>query len=231
MNLIKKFEQCINKKIDNLTEEDFLNILNSDILIENFKSISEIYNLFNDLSSENFSESILKLINTIKEQFSLINNEELLTNAFDEYLNNSLTREELIEKLKLFENSDDPIFSISAYICSMISLNEVDLKDEEEKIVKKISEIEKILSNLSPLEQSYSIQCEIIDLIYTLREKYFEIYDVDLLLENEWVDQTTLNLNIYGLKYVEKTIVPKNFKYKPSELGLLYTKEKGNENG
>jgi len=131
--------------------------------------------------------------------------------------------------MKQYRESSDPLFVISVFICSLIAIQDVDLSTEKNVLIENIKKVEEIFNQIGRIENSYVLRCDIIDLIYQVRERYFLAYEEDILKEISWVDQKADEVNLFAEKTLNTETLPK-INIKPEQLGFIdITKLKNKE--
>lgn len=228
MNLTK-FENKIGMKVNDLNEEKFIQIIKNPVYHEFFSNIKDMLDLIDEIMKrKQDDESFIKELYTTKYLLQLDEDANILDKTFEKYRNNKITREELLEQMKKFRSSSDPIFVISVFICSMIALEDVSLKDEENVLKSSVEQMKDIFNNLGRIETSYSLRCDLIDLLYTLRSKYFN--HCGIVIDIDWVDDEADKLLEFQSQFNNREIP--EIGVKPEQLGFLdITKLKGGEDG
>lgn len=223
---ISKFENKIGMKIEDLNEEKFIQILKSVKLFSDEKDAMDTLDEIIKRRQDN--PEFVRELTSVKFSLQLDEDAKILDKLFERYRNGKITREELINQMKIFRSSSDPIFVISTVICSMIALEDVQLKDEENIIKSSINGVKNIFECLGRIETTYPLRCDLIDLLYTLRSKYFN--HCGIILDMDWVDEETDKL-IEFQSQLNKREIPE-IGIKPEQLGFLdITKLKGGEDG
>ena len=194
-----------------------------------FLDTKEAMDLLDKLIDKNRDNNFKKELNTIKISIQLLDNEKIIDTVFKNYREDKIKREELLKTLKRYRNSSDPLFVVSVFICSLIATQDVNLSQERNILVKNVNDLKALLDNLGRFENSYVLRCNIIDLIYQVRERYFIAYEDDILAGIKWVDAAADELNDFAEKTLSTEVLPK-LNVKPEQLGFIdITKLKNKE--
>lgn len=220
MTILNEFEKEIGISAEMLDEKAMIQIMANPEYSHFFTNTKEAIDLLDSLIEKNQDSTFKKELNTIKISIQLLENEDIINKIFKKYRDNKITRAELLKDLERFRNSSDPIFVISVFICSLIATQDVDLKIEEDKLKKAILETKNLVDDLGRLENSYLLQCNIVDLIYQVRERYFDVYEIDILKDIPWVDEKADELNEYEYELNNGFVVP-NVDVTPEQLGFI----------
>lgn len=215
---LSQLKQKIGIKIEDLNEETLLYILKNPEYKNFFNDRRLFLGLLDEILERNQDKNFLKEIYTIKYSLELLQNEEIISNLFTSYRNESITREKLLETMKNYRNSEDSIFVISVFICSLIALPDVDLSLEIEKLEKNIEKVKSIFENLGELKGSYNLRCDLIDLICQIRTKIFSVYNHSI--DISWLDKEIDKIDEFTLEILNKRELPE-INIKPEQLGFI----------
>lgn len=219
---IKTFETKIGMVVEELDEEKLISVIKNPDNIEFFKETKTTLDILDCILERNKNETFLKEVLTLKHSTEMIENERLLNNVFEDYRDEKITREKLIEELRRFLDSSDPKFVISTIICMLIALGDIDLSGDIELIKSNIEKFKNIFDTIGKIEKSYQLRCDLIDLMYILRTKFFELYNIEL--EMNWVDTEVDRIDEFTSKLLEEhsgsSELPE-IDIKPEELGFI----------
>lgn len=218
MRIINQFEKKLNKKLEALSYNDFLDILKNDNYKEFFSNTRDTLEIITTLIERNPNKDFIKELYTLKFQTEMLEDENIINSLFTKARNKEITKEKLEETLKNFRTSIDPLFVVSVFLCSLVEGS--NLKDEETKLIEAIKNIEmNIFSQISDYETSYQLRCSIIDLIYTVREYWWNVYETDILEGINWVDNETDALINFKNQKLGNEI--KSLNIKPEQMGFI----------
>lgn len=215
---IKEFEQKIGMRVEGLNEERFIEILKNPEFKKLFDDKKEFLDLLEEILNRNQDESFKKEVNILKYTLQLLQDEEIIDGLFKRYREEKITREKLLEAMKNYRDSSDPIFVVSVFICSIIALKDVDLRPELENLKKNIEMFKPIFESLGRIESSYQIRADLIDLLYTVRTKVFVEYGESI--DVSWVDEETNKLDEFGFELLNNRELPE-INIKPEQLGFI----------
>lgn len=215
---ISEFEKRTGIRLEDLKEENFIKILQNPEYNELFSDKNSLMDLLDEILNRNQDIEFKKELNSVKVMLQLSIDEEIIDNLFKRYRNNEITREKLLETMKIYRTSTDPIFVLSVFICSLIALKDVDLREEKAILIDSIEKIKLIFNDLGKIENSYQVRADLIDLLYTVRTKFFIEYEDEL--DISWVDDETDKLDQFTFEFLKNRELPE-VNIKPEELGFI----------
>lgn len=219
MRAIEKFEKQLNKKLEALTYDDLLKIMQDEKYKEFFATPKSTLEIISELIDRNLDKNFVKELYTTKYSIELVWDETLIDNTFTRYKKKEITKEKLGEELKFYRKSSNSLLSISAFLCTMIGAPEIDLKNDEERLIDAIKSCNDIFYEISDYSSSYKLRCDIVDLIYTIREYWWNRYEADILNNINWVDNETDALTEFEHKLTGNKINGINIK--PEQMGFI----------
>lgn len=228
MTLIDRFEKSIHKQVRYLNKQDIrLLFQNKKIISEYFSEPDTAQELLNEILNRAEDPEVKPAIYNIKYTLIQLLTESKIVDIFDNYRSEKITREELLQSMKEMRDSDDGLVSISAIICTLIALADINLEEERESVLKGIEKLQNIYFLTGDAKESYTIKRNIVDLIYQTREWYFTRYQDDILKDNTTLKTMTEELNNFEDSFIEE--IP-NGGIPPESLGYIdITKLKGKE--
>lgn len=198
MSILNQFEKETKLNLKNLSEIDLLNIFTNKKFHHFFDSAKKVVSLMEELSNEVESEEIKRKLITLKYKFLLVENENILMELFK---NN---REIIENKIESYMNSNDPLFSCSAILCCMLSLSNLDIRNKEEKLKENFQKISEIFKEISPVEDSFDLRNDLIDLVNTVEEQFWQVYEIDLSENSEWIHAEEAAMGEFSRQLHEK---------------------------
>lgn len=220
MRTIEKFEKQLNKKLEALTYNDLLVVMQDEKYKEFFATPKNTLEIISELIDRNLDKNFVKELYTTKYSLELVWDETLIDNIFTKYKKKEIIKEKLEEELKFYRKSSNSLLSISAFLCTMIGAPEIDLKSDEERLIDAIKYCKDIFEyEISDCSSSYKLRCDIVDLIYTTREYWWNKYETDILKDIDWVDNETDALTEFEHKLTGNKINGINIK--PEQMGFI----------
>lgn len=109
-------------------------------------------------------------------------------------------------------------------VAAMGAVSDFDISEFEDILKISISNIENILYEKVNLEKALPLACDILDLIFTIRENYYNLYKIDLIEDKSNLENYVEQLNqfmkpMYDAMQEEAERLANG--KKPEELGLL----------
>lgn len=228
MKLIDNFEKDIRKPVRFLDEDDLNKIFNNDNLMKKyFIDPEKCDEILDEIIKRCNSSKTIETLIILKNKLIMLRCQSKINDIFSDYRAGSIDRQRLLEEMKKMRETADSIEMLSAILCSLISLSDVSLLEDKADIQNGIEGIHRIIKSLGDIKESYSLRCDLIDLIYQVREWYFTRNQVDLLKDIEWVTEETNKLNEFEDSMLEE--IP-DINISPESLGYIdITKLKGKE--
>lgn len=219
MNIVDKFERKTRILIRDLTMDDMTRIMADEGYSDFFSDDETFLELSEGIIKRNSDPQIVSTLKSARMILVQSKVERDILQLFTSYRENELTRDELKEKVVEEINSSEPIQSLIAIACSLVSLQ--DLMIEKEKILKTTLDILNYITELSTDPLSYSAKCGFLDLIFSIRTRYFELHSTD------YFDSKCIEITNKELDFVHK-FEDKFFKIKkvqtdipPEMVGLI----------
>lgn len=227
---ISKLEALLNKKVVSWTMNDIVIIC----------SKQEALKMLDPLTVDHILEQDNKLIFPAFFPIQINNHlkqaQDEVKKAIDDY-DDLGDKKAFIAKMDEMKVSPDFVFQLVSYLTILNEVEGYDLKPDEDKLRKLIStSLENIYK--VDMDAGMMIICNILDIIYPIQEKYFNLYKVDLI--SDPTERETLNKFSDALDQHMKPVFDqlqnelveevKKSNIKPEDMGLIdITKLKGGE--
>lgn len=218
INPVESYLKANNKTPSQLTENDLDIILNDPNNRNYFSNVENFKRIIENLILHKLDPKVKEDLYITKYSIDVMEDENLINDLFRKYRRKLITRTEIFETIDEYFTSSDPFFVVLTSICVLMTLFDYKLQEKEEIIKSSLGKIKEILSGFSSIEKTYTLQSNIMDLVYNLREKYFEAYDVDLF-EDDYFEKHTIEMN----RLEEETIMQEipEIPVKPEEMGFI----------
>lgn len=220
--ILREFENLTGVSAKDLTLEKLTDILKNKDYAQFFEDSSAFMEFLKELQTIITDETFKKEINSAYYLADMRVCEDNIMQKFSDLNDNSITREELENWMKDEFKKDDPIESITAYVCSMISLQDVDLSGEFDNLSKKLTELVNIFDTLGDIGKSYSVYSDLSDLIFQTDTYYYNWYGKEPL-----TSESSKKLNDYAerigdfeFSVLENGDIP-GAQYDPEDMGLI----------
>lgn len=214
LELINKFEKEIGKPIRYISAEYFLDIFNKKELGK--KYFNSTKNALDILEVMKTNVSLKEMSTILEIKIRLRKTEESIDDIFSRYTQDN-NRETLIDSMGNMIKSDDDLTVVSSVLCTMIALEDQELEGYRKHIENALNGVFKIISNITITKDSYSLHCDILDLLIKVLYYWNSRYEE---LELEGLDKHLEDLHNFEFEVFD------NGKYasvdiKPEALNLL----------
>lgn len=143
--------------------------------------------------------------------------ESEIDSIFSKYKEDNI-RDSLKESCISMITSEDQIDSISASLCTMIALEDVDISIYYNSVSNSVNNLFKQISTMSIEKISYSLHCDILDLLIQLQFYWNSRYDKKI--EIEGLDEHLSRLHEFEYNVLESGKNP-SVNIDPEDLELL----------
>ena len=184
MEEIVKLEEFIGNPVEKWTIDDMVRLNENAELLSLLKS-SEVTSEILSRSKDN--RDIADLFVPLYIKSKLTDAEQFANNILYEEQEKKITSDELYKKLLEMLNNDF-YFQLAAYLVLISKFPDVyDCSKDEIKIKEAISNIKEITIGFveRDLDSTYTLIMELLELVFPLRSRYFEKYNVDILDDDD----------------------------------------------
>lgn len=215
LNLINKIEKEIGASLRYISKERFITAINNKKLISKYFNTTQ--NILDILEFINQNDN-LKEISEILELSVLMNKtENFIDSLFSRYLENN-DRGPLVDAMLELVKSNNAVESLSGTLCTLVALEDQNLNIYYNNVAKNIETLVDKLDRLQITKESYSIQCDIIDMIIRVSFYWESRYDTKFDLEKLYKHLDLLHN--FEFEVFDKGVY-KSVEVEPENLGLL----------
>lgn len=175
--MIKKFEELIGKKIEDIEIDDILRMTSNEEIVILLSENSET--IVDEILNRNSNVEVIQQFLPVKIHQTLYQSEKKIGEMFQ-----NENREELIQNVKnsifTFNTS---LFDIPLTLVSLIAFDpktELDMSIYKSQIKDSIKEFFNEYMKLMPPIDTYPLLCEMLDLLYSVREEYHRLFNEDI---------------------------------------------------
>lgn len=180
---IIKLEELLDSKYEEWTQETLARLVNNDEAIKLFTPEVVVYLILNRKN-----DNIIKTLLPVKFGFDIRAVKSKIEEELVELKENKGPMEKYQENILKLKEIDNPIYKTAVYLTEVASFGEdYDVSKEEPEIRKTISELKELLDSLE-MDEGFQVILEILDILFPLREVYFQRYGVDLLKDDKDFD-------------------------------------------
>lgn len=228
--ILTEFENLTGISAKDLTLEKLTDILKNPDYGKFFEDTPTFIEFLKELKSVVTDDDFKKEINSAYYLADMRVCEDKMIQEFTSFENNEITREELEDWIKTEFTSDDPVESITAYICAMMSLSDIDLKDDYNNVSEKLTELVEVFDTLGDIKNSYSVYSDLSDLIFQTNTYYYNGYGKEPLTKESStkLNNYTERIGDFEFSVIEDGDLP-SAQYDPEDMGMIDITKLGKE--
>jgi hypothetical protein len=187
---IKIVEEILGAKFEDWTNDTLAKLLTSEDALKAFTPEVVVHLL---LTRKN--DNIVDVLVPIKYGFDIRAIKAKIEEQLIARKEKGLPVEEYKKNILEMKKLDNPIFKVAVFLTEVASFGEdYDVSKEQDEILEAVRGLTKIMSSLKP-EEGFQILTEILDLLFPLREMYFQRYKFDILKDNEEMKRIVESVN------------------------------------
>jgi hypothetical protein len=187
---LKKVEEILGKKYEDWTQETLAELLQSEEALTLFTPELVVYLLLNRKNDKTF-----KTLLPVKFGYDIRASKDIIQTALAEFKEKKISEEEYQNKVLTLKNINNPIYKAAAHLTEIASFNQsYDVSKEEKEISDNLTKIKELMMSIS-LDEGFQVALEILDIVFPIRELYFQRYKVDLLKDEKYFDETIKIMN------------------------------------
>lgn len=225
---MNKINKMLNKSSEDINLNDVILLSKNEEALKIFsEDLNTGFEFFKDVFNNNKDKDVVREIKPLFYDFKLKIIEKELGSFYRKFEKDKNV-DTLLKSLDEYISSDDFLKSISASIVYIIgSINGLDLTSTKylELLKNNLKELEKLIYALE-METSFPIICELIDLLYSFRNLYFNKYNIDIMDDTTEIQEYIKKLNDFAeplykkLEDEAKNIVEKE-NINPEDMGFI----------
>jgi len=194
---INKLEEILGKKFEDWTDDTIIQMVSSEELLKLFTKEVAV-----ELITTRKNESLSKMLTPIKFGYYYTKTRA----ALEEELKNLVENKMPVEMFKsnvlhIMHHNNDPISKVLIYLTILNTVKDQDVFTEED-VRKAVNEYKEILLSLD-LDQGFELIVDLVDVLFPLREIYFQIHKVDILDQDKEIDGLLTRLDAKTREIVE----------------------------
>jgi pentatricopeptide repeat protein len=173
---VEKLEKLLGESYESWTRDTLAKIIDSEEAINLFTPELVVHLLL-----ERKNDELLPTLLPVKFGFDIRAVKAKIEEQLVELRENNGTMENYRSKVLALKEINNPIFRTAVYLTEVASFgDDYDVSKEEVEIKAAIAELKKLLDSLN-MDDGFQVILEILDILYPLKELYFQRYQVDLL--------------------------------------------------
>lgn len=206
MREVEKLETALQKRVEELNVEDLAKIsLNENLrnILLQPETLSECLNKLKD------KKDVMDILLPISVKVLYNTSTKKVSDVGNEYLEKKISKEDYDEKIKDLLTGDVYQRLLTYYL--ILAIDPDDAKQYEQNIMTDVQEVKEISCMLGSTDSfiynNYSVINDLLDLIFPLRNKYYQKYNVDILDDSDKCLSNLLDdLNAFA-KSMEEALV------------------------
>jgi hypothetical protein len=195
---VKKIEEILGAKFEDWNQDTLAGILSSEEALKSFTPELVVHLL---LTRKN--DNVVDTLVPIKYGFDIRAAKAKIEEQLIALKEKKLPMEDYKKAVLEIGQLDNPIFKTAVYLTAVASFGkDYDVSADEKGVREAISGIKKILLSLK-MDEGFQIMTEILDLLFPLRELYFQRYNVDLFKDDKELEDLISRVNERAKEIVE----------------------------
>jgi hypothetical protein len=187
---LKKVEEILGKKYEDWTQETLAELLQSEEALSLFTPELVVYLLLNKKNDKTF-----KTLLPVKFGYDIRASKEIIESALSELKEKKISEEDYQKKVVALKEINNPLYRAAAHLTEIASFGEsYDVSKEEKEIVDNLKAVKELMLSIS-LDEGFQVALEILDIVFPIRELYFQRYKVDLLKDEKYFEETIKIMN------------------------------------
>ena len=183
------------------------------------------------LNEDEYEQALMDKIVEEIEEYRVSKNEEEIADIYNQYEVDK-SPENFVNRIKEFNKTSTSVGRLVSYIMLLKNVEGLDLTGEKDHIIAAVDDVIHILNSLD-FSKGLGTVCDMVDILYSIQQDYFEKYQVDVLdgrvnKLNEIVSKLNEIMKEYYNAELKKINEEIPDDAKPEDVGMLdVTKYKG----
>ena len=227
----EEFEKKIGKDLSDINMKDLNELMDQEDIMMMLNDHDTAINACNKVLTENLDHEVRSEFAPVKYYHELYKQEEEIADIYNQYEVDK-SPENFVNRIKEFNKTSTSIGRLVSYIMLLKNVEGLDLTGEKDHIIAAVDDVIHILNSLD-FSKGLGTVCDMIDILYSIQQDYFEKYQVDVLdgrvnKLNEIVSKLNEIMKEYYNNELEKIEEEIPDDAKPEDIGMLdVTKYKG----
>ena len=227
----EEFEKKIGKDLSDINMKDLNELMDQEDIMMLLNDHDTAINACNKVLTENLDPEVRSEFAPVKYYHELYKQEEEIADIYNQYEVDK-SPENFVNRIKEFNKTSTSVGRLVSYIMLLKNVEGLDLTGEKDHIIAAVDDVIHILNSLD-FSKGIGTVCDMIDILYSIQQDYFEKYQVDVLdgrvnKLNEIVSKLNEIMKEYYNNELEKIEEEIPDDAKPEDIGMLdVTKYKG----
>lgn len=227
----EEFEKKIGKDLSDINMKDLNELMEQEDVMILLNDHDTAINACNKVLTENLDPEVRSEFAPVKYYHELYKQEEEIADIYNQYEVDK-SPENFVNRIKEFNKTSTSVGRLVSYIMLLKNVEGLDLTGEKDHIIAAVDDVIHILNSLD-FSKGIGTVCDMIDILYSIQQDYFEKYQVDVLdgrvnKLNEIVSKLNEIMKEYYNNELKKINEEIPDDAKPEDIGMLdVTKYKG----
>ena len=227
----EEFEKKIGKDLSEINMKDLNELMDQEDVMMLLNDHDTAINACNKVLTENLDPEVRSEFAPVKYYHELYKQEEEIADIYNQYEVDK-SPENFVNRIKEFNKTSTSVGRLVSYIMLLKNVEGLDLTGEKDHIIAAVDDVIHILNSLD-FSKGIGTVCDMIDILYSIQQDYFEKYQVDVLdgrvnKLNEIVSKLNEIMKEYYNNELEKIEEEIPDDATPEDIGMLdVTKYKG----
>ena len=220
----EEFEKKIGKDLSEINMKDLNELMNQEDVMMLLNDHDTAINACNKVLTENLDSEVRSEFAPVKYYHELYKQEEEIADIYNQYEVDK-SPENFVNRIKEFNKTSTSVGRLVSYIMLLKNVEGLDLTGEKDHIIAAVDDVIHILNSLD-FSKGIGTVCDMIDILYSIQQDYFEKYQVDVLdgrvnKLNEIVSKLNEIMKEYYNNELEKIKEEIPDDAKPEDVGML----------
>lgn len=175
----EEFEKKIGKDLSEINMKDLNELMDQEDIMMLLNDHDTAINACNKVLTENLDPEVRSEFAPVKYYHELYKQEEEIADIYNQYEVDK-SPENFVNRIKEFNKTSTSVGRLVSYIMLLKNVEGLDLTGEKDHIIAAIDDVIHILNSLD-FSKGIGTVCDMVDILYSIQQDYFEKYQVDVL--------------------------------------------------
>lgn len=175
----EEFEKKIGKDLSEINMKDLNELMDQEDIMMLLNDHDTAINACNKVLTENLDPEVRSEFAPVKYYHELYKQEEEIADIYNQYEVDK-SPENFVNRIKEFNKTSTSVGRLVSYIMLLKNVEGLDLTGEKDHIIASVDDVIHILNSLD-FSKGIGTVCDMVDILYSIQQDYFEKYQVDVL--------------------------------------------------
>ena len=176
---VEEFEKKIGKDLSDINMKDLNELMEQEDIMMLLNDHDTAINACNKVLTENLDPEVRSEFAPVKYYHELYKQEEEIADIYNQYEVDK-SPENFVNRIKEFNKTSTSVGRLVSYIMLLKNVEGLDLTGEKDHIIAAVDDVIHILNSLD-FSKDIGTVCDMVDILYSIQQDYFEKYQVDVL--------------------------------------------------